>query len=182
MKLLILGAGGQGHVVKESAEAANIYEKISFLDDDEAKKDITIGKLNDCVKLAREYQCAFAAFGDRELRVRWLAKLAELGFAIPAVIHPAAYVSPSAVIGSGTFVGAKCVVNTRSSIGRGCILSVGSIVDSDSTIGDACHLDCCAIVKANSIVASNTWIDSSKVFELDRIKSFSANYSFEDGM
>lgn len=182
MKLLILGAGGQGHVVKESAEAARIYEIISFLDDDESKKNITIGNLTDCENLRNEYDCAFVAFGDRAMRVKWFKKLHELGYAIPTIVHPSAFVSPSAKIGSGTFVGAKCVVNTRSIIGKGCILSVGSIVDSDSVVGDACHLDCCAIVKANSKVVPNTLIDSSNVFELDKIKSFKDIYSFDIGM
>ena len=182
MKLLILGAGGQGHVVKESVEAAKIYETISFLDDDEAKKDITIGKLADCEKLREEYDCAFVAFGNRDQRVKWLKKLHDLGYTIPAVIHPSAYVSPSAKIGSGTFVGAKCVVNTCSVVGEGCILSVGSIIDHNSKIGNGCHVECCAIIKSNSNVPDNKRIDSSNVFEFDRIKGAPSNYSFEAGM
>ena len=182
MKLLILGAGGQGHVVKESSEATNIYETISFLDDDEAKKEITIGKLSDCEKLRQEYSCAFAAFGNHELRIKWLEKLKVLGYAIPVIIHPSAYVSPSAKIGSGTFVGAKCVVNTSSVVGCSCILSVGSIIDHNSKIGDGCHIECCAIIKSNSSVPDNTYIDSSNVFEFDKIKGSPSNYSFDAGM
>ena len=44
MKLLILGAGGHGKVVKEVAEATGRYEKIDFVDD---HSNIAVGKVSD---------------------------------------------------------------------------------------------------------------------------------------
>lgn len=54
--LLILGAGGHGHVVRETAEAMNVFDKIDFLDD---ISENSIGKLNDISELSKEYRYTF---------------------------------------------------------------------------------------------------------------------------
>ena len=64
--LLILGAGGHGHVVAETARAMRysdgnpIYNKIDFLDD---LKSEALGKLQDLPLLKKEYQEVFPAVG-----------------------------------------------------------------------------------------------------------------------
>lgn len=47
--LLILGASGHGRVVKETAEAMNVFDEIGFLDDN---SEMAIGKLNDVSELS----------------------------------------------------------------------------------------------------------------------------------
>jgi UDP-N-acetylbacillosamine N-acetyltransferase len=70
--LLILGAGGHGRVVREVAEAMGVFDKIDFLDDN---SEIEIGTLEDNEKLFGEYKYAFPAFGDSNLRMKWMEKL-----------------------------------------------------------------------------------------------------------
>ena len=56
--LLILGAGGHGRVVKETAEAMEVFEKIDFLDDNPDCEE-AIGLCSDNEKFAGTYSYAF---------------------------------------------------------------------------------------------------------------------------
>ena len=97
--LLILGAGGFGQMVKETALAIG-YEKVVFLDD-AAKAEDVIGMCCDYVLKHSEYPAAVAAFGNNKTRLFWTEKLLEEGYEVPVIIHPSAIVSPSAVLEPG---------------------------------------------------------------------------------
>lgn len=151
MNLLILGAGGHGHVVKETAEATGLYDRISFLDDHNPD---AVGKLDDYKTFQADFDTAFVAIGDNKLRSQWLEKLKLAGYQIPTLIHPRAYVSPSSTIGSGTIVEPLACINTGVTIGSGCIVSVSATVDHDSRIGSFSHIDCGVILSPRSVVDS----------------------------
>ena len=146
--LLILGAGGHGHVVAETARAMTdaegkpIYDKIRFLDD---LKPEAIGKLSEMPLFK------FPAVGSYEQRLEMYTKAKRFGFTVPVLIHPEAYVSPSATIGEGTVILPKAVVHTGANIGKACILSIGSLTDHDCVLEDGVHLDCGAIIKGSRI-------------------------------
>jgi len=162
--LMILGAGGHGRVVKETAEAMGVFGKIDFLDDNLESK-VALGLCSDFEKYAGEYPYAFPAFGNNELRMKWTERLQEKCFKIPVLIHPTAFVSPSATVHLGTIVEAKAIINTNSVIARCSIVSVGAIIDHDTYIGIGCHIDCGATVMANCVVNDFTKLASGKVYE-----------------
>lgn len=145
-KLLILGAGGHGRVVKETAEAMEFFDRIDFLDDAPNCK-LAIGLCQDYRNYISKYQYAFPAIGNNELRIKWLGVLAAAGYSIPVLIHPTAYVSPSVTVSSGAFIAAKVAINSGAVVGSGVIISIRALVEHDSVIGEGCHIDCGAIVK-----------------------------------
>ncbi|WP_416828178.1 hypothetical protein [Ectobacillus polymachus] len=160
--LLIIGAGGHGRAVKEVAEAMGSFGEIRFLDD-QASSEFVIGTSADVVKLKHAYHYVIPAFGDSALRMKWIKKLEDLGYTVPILIHPSAYVSPSATIDFGTVVMPHAMIHTNVVIRRGCICSIGSIVDHDAVIESGCHIDCGAIVKSHCVVMANTKIESGVV-------------------
>ncbi|MBS4025551.1 MAG: hypothetical protein KGZ96_07730 [Clostridia bacterium] len=159
--LLILGAGGHGRVVKETAEAMGCFDKIDFLDDN---SEIAIGLCKEFKKYINDYKYAFPAFGNNELRMKWLQDLTNAGFELPVLIHPTAYVSPSAMIGEGSIVLAKTVINTSTVMEKGCILSIGALVDHDSHVGECSHINTGAIVKAGDTVDRLAKINAGVVY------------------
>jgi len=159
-KLLILGAGQYGMVAKEIAEATGDYTAIAFLDDN---SPVAIGKLNDFEKFISEYNAAIVAIGNAVLRLDLLDKLEQCGYHIPVLIHPTAYVSPSAEIAAGSFIEPMTVIHTEVVIGRGCIISAGTIVNHNSKIGSGCHLNCGTIVKARAIITENARTDYGQI-------------------
>lgn len=160
--LLIIGAGGHGHVVKEIAESLNLYEKIEFIDDNNSE---AIGKRIDLKKYISEYKYAFVAIGNNELRKTIQNELIEYGYKIPTIIHKSSYVSPSAKVGIGTLVEPMAIINTNSIIGDGCIISLGTKIDHDIKIGDFCHINVGSIIKANNEIKELTKIDAGEVIK-----------------
>lgn len=160
--LLILGAGGYGHVVREIAEDSGIFDKIDFLDD---SSPLAIGKFGDAEKFLKGYPNAVVALGNAELRLGYLEKLRAAGFQIPAIISPKAYVSKSAKIGNGTIVEPFSAVNANSEVGIGVLLRCGSVIDHNAKVGDFCYIDCGVVVKANNSVGFKIKIAANSVVE-----------------
>lgn len=160
MDLLILGAGGHGRVVKEVAEAIGKYGKIDFVDD---HSDIAVGKVSDLESLHEIYDSAFVGIGDNHLRNELIYKLETIGYEVPVLIHPTAYVSKSCHIEKGTIVEPMAIVNTNTQVGVGCIISVGAIVDHDVMLEDCVHVNTGAIVKAGGKVESARKLEAGEV-------------------
>ena len=162
MKLLIIGAGGHGRVVKETAQAQRDYqfEPIAFVDD---RSTNAVGTTADLKDLRKEYDAAIAAIGSNHVRASLQKKLKELGYHIPTLIHPTAYVSPSAKIQEGTVVEPMAVINANVCIGEGCIISVGSIIDHDAVIEEYCHVNAGAIVMSMAHLDAFEKIDAGRV-------------------
>lgn len=159
--LLILGAGQYGCVAKETAEAMGSFEKISFLDDNNS---IAIGRLADYKSFVQEFNCAFVAMGNPQLRLQWLEKLRNVGYKLPVLLHPRAYVAPSAVLGFGTIVEPMAVVNTGAIVDNGGLLCAGCVVNHNAHVMPCCQIDCNAVVASNAVVPEGTKVHSGTVF------------------
>lgn len=151
MNLLILGAGSQGQVVKETAEAIGIFREIAFLDDD-LQNPYAIDTCTNFKKYLNRYPIAIPSFGNNHLRAKWIETLEQSGFILPTLIHPMATVSPSAHIAEGTLIEAKAILSTGSTIFKGCIISSAATIGIDSTIHPYTHIQQAANIKKNSII------------------------------
>lgn len=161
-KLLIIGAGGHGYVVKETAEIVGEYEKIDFVDDN---CEIAVGKITDLEKLHQSYDSAFVSIGNNVFRNQLMNKLENMGYELPILVHPTAYVSKSSKIGAGTIIEPKAAVNANVFIGKGCIVSVGAVVDHNAVVGNYCHINAGAVVKSGIGIQDCTKIDAGQVAE-----------------
>ncbi len=159
MNLLIVGAGGHGKVVAEIAADCG-YEKVDYLDDNSPE---AIGKLHDLEKFADQYEYAFVGIGNNKLRGELIEKLESVGYQVPVLIHPTAYISRTAKIEKGTVVEPKAIVNANTVVSSGCIISVGSIVDHDVVIEQYCHINAGAIVKAGATLEEYTKLEAGEV-------------------
>ena len=143
--LLILGAGGHGKVVADTAAAIGQWKKIAFLDDRHASLKTVLdwpvmGSLKEANKFLPEYDGFCVAIGNNELRLKLLKSYQGQGFSAPSLIHPTAYISPSASLGSGCVVFAQAVVNPESQIGEAGIINTGASVDHDCVLEAGVHL------------------------------------------
>lgn len=158
-KLLILGAGGHGKVVAEVAEACGY--RVSFLDD-KPGKDV-IGSLSDIDDVKESFDEFFVGIGNNSKRQSLQHELEKKGLHVATLVHPSAYVSPTAKIDAGTVVEPKAIVNTNSVISKGCIISVGAIIDHDTIICEYSHVNSGAICKGGAKVEPGTRIEAGKV-------------------
>lgn len=159
---LILGKGGFGAQLAELLLQSGQYEATLFLDD---AAPGCAGKLADLARPDLRAACpdAFAAVGNNAFRLQLLGRLATAGYRLPVFVHPAAFVSPSAVLGAGTVVLPFCYVGAGVTAGRGCILNAGAIIDHNAALGEGVHAAPGAIVKAGAAVADLAKVESGQV-------------------
>ena len=144
-RLLIVGAGGHGKVMAEVAEASGEWQKIALLDDRYAVLNNSLrwpvlDKISQAGRFVSEYSHAAVAVGDSAMRLEWLDMLTSYGFQIPSLIHPTAWVSPSARLAEGCVVMANATIQADVRLGRGCIVNTGASVDHDCRISDGVHI------------------------------------------
>lgn len=161
--LLIVGAGGHGSVVADTALVCKCYERIAFADD--RFKELgtilnlpIIGSISDITAFCGSFSDAIIAIGDNRRRLQLLNEFETVGFSIASIIHPKAYIGKDVSIGDGTVIFAYSVVNTGSSIGKGSIINTGATVDHDSRIGDGVHISPGAHLAGEVSVGACSWI------------------------
>jgi UDP-perosamine 4-acetyltransferase len=96
--------------------------------------------------------------GDTGLRARLLEAALGQGLEPISVIHPTAYVAPSAQVGRGTVVLAGAIVSTHSTIGDNVIINTGAIVDHHCHVGDHAHVATGARLGGSVLVGRNALV------------------------
>lgn len=162
-RLLIVGAGGHGRVVAETALASGRWSEVAFVDRSfptvlRPEQGVVIGTDADAGRHLGDYREAIVAIGDNHARVAQLELLAKLGFDLPVIVHPGCWVSPSARLGAGSVVLAGAVINAGASLGRACIVNTGASVDHDCVLGDGVHVAPGAHLGGHTIVGAASWI------------------------
>lgn len=143
-RTVIFGAGGHAKVVLEAARAARPGLEVTVLDDNAPAGANLLGV---SVSGGRDWlvgnwpEASVApAIGQNRARASLMEWLAAQGRSLVTIIHPAAVVSPTAVLGSGTFLAAGAVVNADAKIGEGVIINTAASVDHDCTIEPYAHV------------------------------------------
>ena len=70
-----------------------------------------------------------------------MERITDMGFIIPTLVHPTAYVPEGTWIGEGSVVCARSTIATGVSIGKGCIVTSGSTVPKSTKIPDWGYFD-----------------------------------------
>ncbi|HEX6559656.1 MAG TPA: hypothetical protein VF021_09335 [Longimicrobiales bacterium] len=171
--LLIWGAGQHGRVVAEIARAAG-HTVLGFIDADPRKRGSAVDAAGARVVLV-EAELMACLHGDRALpdgvdgivpavgdnhtrfaQVWWLGALLA-----PALIHPTAFISPSAIVQAGSVVGPMAVVNTGARVGHGVIVNTGAIVGHDSRVADGAHIGGGVVLTGSTHVGARTFVATS---------------------
>jgi len=158
--LLIFGAGGHGKVVAETAEAMGGFEPIQFLDCEYAQLNGNLRwPVSDPQSDAIDEQTrAVVAIGNAPRRMELLEELKAAGGLLPVLVHPSAWISPSAVIAEGTVVFAGAVIQADARLGRGVIINTLAGVDHDCVLGDGVHISPGAHLAGNVTVGEGSWL------------------------
>lgn len=161
--LLILGAGGHGKAVAETALLSKIWEKVAFVDDRWPELQSCFGlpvlsNIAGLSEVASFWTDGIPAVGNNIVRKQWLQKIRESGLGLGTVIHPSASVSLTANIGGGTAIMALAMVGVDAQIGEGSIINAHSTVDHDAKLGDFVHLGVGVHLAGEVQVGSNAWL------------------------
>ena len=161
VNLLIFGAGGYGHVVKEIAEAAGEFNRIEFLDDNSS---IAIGKISESKAFLNDFPYAIISIGQPDIREKLFKQTEEQGYKFVNIISDKSYISPSAKIGKGCVIEPNVTICANSIIGNGVFLCAGSAIGHNTFVDDFCQVDYNGVVSAGTTVPSKTKIIAGSVY------------------
>ena len=138
-RLIIIGAGGHGKVIADSA-LKNGYTNISYIDD-HTKGDVMgfpiIGTSKDIECFNDGNTDFIIGIGNNDIR-RTIAETYNVNWV--SIVHPSAQIAFNVEIGKGTVVMASAVVNVCATIGEHCIINTGAIVEHDNVIENYVHI------------------------------------------
>lgn len=144
--VVIIGAGGHGKVVLDILLAEGHYTPVGFLDA-EARGELRGLPIfgppdwNTLLSVQRKgINSAVVAIGSNKTRMAFLMTVEQAGMARVNAVHPTAFVSPSAMLGSGVVIAPKSSVVTEARIGDGAIINTGAVVDHECVVGEGSHV------------------------------------------
>jgi len=161
-RLAIVGAGGHGKVVADTAERCG-WQLIEFFDDGWPRCGMNgvwpvIGDISMLINTLEEFDGVVVAIGDNRVRRSKIEELANAGARLVSLVHPSATISRHASVGIGSVVFAGVVVNPGACIGRGVILNTGCSIDHDCIVEDGVHISPGARLAGTVRVGSMSWI------------------------
>ncbi|MDP2450444.1 MAG: acetyltransferase [Polaromonas sp.] len=169
--LILVGAGGHAHACIDVIEQQGRYQIAGLIGMPDEVDALRLGYSvlatdADLHELASQYQHAFISVGQirsPDVRIRLYCRLLELGFQLPTVISPAAYVSRHATIGVGSIVMHGAVVNAGAEVGDNCIINSRALVEHDAIVEANCHISTGAILNGNTRVGAGSYVGSGSV-------------------
>jgi len=167
--ILLIGGGGHCKSVIDVIEKGDQYSIAGIID----KKELlgeqilgyeVIGCDDDLEYLSKLYEYAIVTVGQIQsnvTRVKLFNLLKKLGYKLPIIISPLAYVSKHAKIGEGTIVMHDALVNADAKIGTNCIINTKALIEHDAVVGDNCHVSTATVINGGVVMKSNSFIGSN---------------------
>ena len=143
------------------SESAYLRAKEDYLMGINFSRLLSLRYGDDMASFFPEYKLLLVTIGNNKLRERLYQEAATIGYTFPNIIHPTAYISPHAHIGSGCVILNNAVVQNNAQCGDGCILNPGVELHHDSTIGSYCLIYTNSVVRSLTTVGDRVWIGAS---------------------
>ncbi len=171
--LILIGAGGHAHACIDVIEQHGGYQISGLIGMPDEMHDhhlgyAVIGTDADLPKLAKTTPYALITLGQIKTpahRTRLYQQVGALGYQLPTIIAPTAYVSRHASIGAGTIVMHGAIVNAGANVGKNCIINTCALIEHDVTIADHCHISTGAIVNGNTAIGSGCFVGSGSIIK-----------------
>ena len=169
--LTLIGAGGHARACIDVIEQHGQYQIAGLVGMPDELNTLHVGYAviatdNDLATLLKAHQYAFITIGQIQTpdhRIRLYQRATELGFQLPVIIAPTAYVSLHATIGAGTIVMHGAIVNAGASVGNNCIINTRALVEHDAIVADHCHISTGAILNGDVHVGAGSFVGSGSV-------------------
>ena len=172
MKPQIILVGGGGHCVSciDVIEQDGKFEIAGIVDANNSRDQVlgypVLGGDDDLPILRKTYEYALVTLGQIKTpmtRMKLYEQLTLLGFNLPSIISPRAYVSKYSVIGHGSIIMHDALINAQAEIGNNCIINTKALIEHDSKIGSHCHISTGAIINGGVTVGYGTFVGSNAV-------------------
>lgn len=170
-KIILIGGGGHCKSVIDVIEQQNSFVIAGIVD----KKELVgtkvlgyevVGCDDDLEELFQKYKNALVTVGQiksNEVRVKLFAKLKAIGYTLPAIISPLAYVSQHAIVDEGSVVMHHVLINANAKIGKNCIINTKALIEHDCVVENNCHISTASVLNGGVVVKENSFVGSNSV-------------------
>jgi len=171
-KLLIIGAGGHAKSCIDVIEKENRFEIIGIVDDNPELLNTSIlgytviGTDSNLEEIFTYCTHAFIGVGQIKtpnIRKKIYTRLKDIGFTLPSIISPLAYVSKHAILGESNIIMHHAIVNACATIGDNNIINTKALVEHDVIVDNHCHLSTASILNGGVHIKSGTFFGSGAV-------------------
>jgi sugar O-acyltransferase (sialic acid O-acetyltransferase NeuD family) len=139
-QILIYGAGGHGRVTADAAVAAG-WNVIGFIDDHRAgERESDWPILTHDILGEHPTAAVHVAIGDGPTRQLICERMRHADRTLATIVHPTAWVSPSAELAANVYVGPQAAVNAAATIEVGAIVNTSAVVEHHGHMGPFSHL------------------------------------------
>lgn len=153
--IIIYGGGGHGKALIDLVRLLRSYRIVGIVDDGLPRgqeilgvpvlggAEVLPGLVQQGVRLAVN---AVGGIGSSTVRQQVFQNLRNAGLVCPALVHPAAFVEPSAQLAPGVQIFAHAYVGSDARLGFGVIVNTGAIISHDCQVQDYANISPGAIL------------------------------------
>jgi acetyltransferase EpsM len=166
-QMIIYGGGGHGKSLVDLVHVLGTYTVVGIVDDGLPSGTSVMGvKVLGGASILGELRQrglqlaanAVGGIGNIASRITVFERLVQAGFTCPLLVHPAAFVEPSASLAQGVQVLPHAYVGSEAQVGFGVIVNTGAIVSHDCILGKYANLSPGAILAGEVSVGDATLI------------------------
>ena len=169
--LLLVGAGGHAKSCIDVIEQEDKFQIIGLVGSPNEVGAHVLGYevlgtddvLTEFLSLSKFALIAVGQIGTNDLRSTLFSKIAKIGFKLPVIMSPIAYVSTRAVMGKGSVVMHHATINAGAKIGNNCIINSHALIEHDVTVEDHCHIATSATINGGSTVGKSSFVGSGTI-------------------
>jgi sugar O-acyltransferase (sialic acid O-acetyltransferase NeuD family) len=166
--IIVVGASGFGRdIAQQARDAIGRHPELrfkGFLDDDPDKIDTGETSLgfrvlgNTETYVIREHDRFLIAVSEPAVRRRLADRLLQRGGAFVTLIHPTAYVAPTAVMDDGCFVAPFATVGSSARLGHQVLVNLYACAGHDTDIGSCSTLSPYAVANGGCVLGQGVFL------------------------
>lgn len=167
--IVLIGGGGHAKSVIDIIECENKFNIIGIIDTAENIGKNVLGykiigtdeNLKEIFQNCKNAHISIGQIKTNEPRKRIFEILKNIGFNLPVIISPFAYVSKHATIGEGSIIMHNALINSGAVVGKNCIINTKALIEHDAKIGNHCHISTASVINGGVIIADDTFFGSN---------------------
>ena len=168
-RILLIGGGGHCKACIDVIEQEGRFQIHGIIDREENIGQTVLGyPIIGCDEqlplLLKKCSNALVTVGQIKtaaLRKKLFLQLKEIGYCLPVIQSPLAYISVHSAIGEGTIIMHHAIVNAAAHIGKNCIINTKSLIEHDAAVEDHCHISTGSILNGGVTVQSGSFFGSN---------------------
>jgi len=168
--LILIGGGGHCTSCIDVIEQEGRFRIAGIIDNNLEAETVlgypVLGTDDQLVELRARCDYALVTVGQIKspsVRIRLYEHAKSLGFRMPTIVSPRAYVSKHARIGDGGVIMHDALINANVSIGNNFIINSKALIEHDCLIEDDCHISTGAIINGGVTIKRGTFVGSNAV-------------------